>query len=127
MAARRARVVHALPHLSAHLGRHDGGITPAAQRRPQKVLGLAAAVDVGGVEEGDPGVEGRVHDARHPGGVHPAAKLVAPHPDDRHLKPRLADATELHLLHSLDLGQRPARITHSDRAGVSTGAGGCTP
>ena len=56
-----APVVGVVGHLAPHLGREDVGVTRAAREdlAPRR-LGCAAAVDVGGVEEVDSGLEGRI-------------------------------------------------------------------
>ena len=74
-------------------GEHD--LIPApGERLAEILLALGAAVDVGGVEEVDAGVERRVDDARRGRGVEAAAEVVAAEPDHRDLE--RADASRFH-------------------------------
>ena len=58
----------------------------AAQGATQELLAVGAAVDVGGVEEGDAGVEGAVDDRSGRVVVDAAAEVVAAETDDRDLE-----------------------------------------
>jgi hypothetical protein len=63
------------------LGGEDDVVAPAAgQRLADDLLGLALGVDVGGVDEVDPGVQGPVDDpdALVVVGVAPVANIIAP-------------------------------------------------
>jgi hypothetical protein len=56
-----AAIVRVVGHLAEHLGRQDVAVArPAGEDLPPGGLGGAAAVDVGGVEEVDAGLEGGV-------------------------------------------------------------------
>ena len=57
-------LVGAGTHAPAHLGREHDLVTAARNRLADQLLGLAGGVDVGGVDEIDPGVEGAMDDAR---------------------------------------------------------------
>ena len=70
----------------AELGGDHHLVAALAQRPAQELLALGAAVDVGGVEEGDAGVEGGVRPRRRGVLVDPAAEVVAAQPDHRHLE-----------------------------------------
>ena len=70
----------------AELGRDHDLVASRAERAPEELLGLGRAVDVRGVEEVDPGVEGRRHDGVGAGLVKASAEVVAPDADDGHLQ-----------------------------------------
>ncbi len=54
-------VVRAAPHRHPHLGGHQHLVPAARQDLAQDFLGLAAGVDVGGIDEVDPGVQAHIH------------------------------------------------------------------
>ena len=56
-AARVAELVRAVAHRAVHLGREHDLVAAAFERLADDLLGLAARVDVGGVDEVDAGVE----------------------------------------------------------------------
>ena len=62
-AARVAELVRVVAHRAVHLGREHDVVAPAFERLADDLLGLAARVDVGGVDEVDAGVERAVDDA----------------------------------------------------------------
>ena len=82
VAARSARPL-AVAHVHPELGRENDLVTPPVQHAPELLLTLAAAVDVGGVKEGDAGVERGVDDLPCVVKREPAAEVVAAEPDDR--------------------------------------------
>jgi len=61
---RRARPEVRVVDRHAELARDDRLITPGAEGDAEHRFGLGGAVDVGGVEEGDPGVQCGEHDVR---------------------------------------------------------------
>ena len=62
-AARVAELVGVLAHRAVDLGREHDVVAPAAgERLADDLLGLAARIDVGGVDEVDPGIERAVDD-----------------------------------------------------------------
>jgi hypothetical protein len=61
--ARAAAPVRVVAHRHEELGRQDDVVAPALERLADDLLRLAGRVDVGGVHEGDPGVEREVDDA----------------------------------------------------------------
>ena len=77
MSAGDALVVGGVPEL----GGDDDVVAPSAECGAEVRLGGPAAVDVGGVEEVDAGVEGCVHDGGRVALVEPAAEVVAAEPD----------------------------------------------
>jgi hypothetical protein len=86
-------------HVHAELGRHDEPVAAPLQRRPQQLLALAgmAAVDVGGVEQGDADVFGGVQDPGDAVLVDPAAEGVGAETDRAHHQPGRAQRSVLHL------------------------------
>ena len=79
----RRRAAHrAVAHLAAELGGQHHAVAAALQQLAQQPLAAAAvAVDVGGVEEVDAGVERGVDDPAGGGQVETAAEVVAAEPD----------------------------------------------
>jgi len=55
--ARRARIVRPLAHRQAGLGRDDHLIAPALDRRTQHLLRSAVRINIGGIEQIDPGFQ----------------------------------------------------------------------
>ena len=78
----------------AELRRDDHVVAPRAERPAEQHLALRAAVDVGGVEEGDARVERGVDHRRGRRLVDPAAEVVAAETDHRGVE--LADAASFH-------------------------------
>ena len=72
--------------LHAELRGQDDLGSACPQGAAEKLLALRASVDVGGVEEGDAGVDGTVHHRRGAVVVEPAAEVVAAQSDDRYLE-----------------------------------------
>ncbi len=105
--ARSAAVPHA-PRRMAELGGDHGLLAPSLERRAEHLLALSAAVDVGGVEEGDPLLERRVHDARRARCVDAAPEVVATEADDRRLEHASADGACLEIAHARQGTQRPS-------------------
>ena len=96
------------------LGSDHRLLATALQRCAEHLLALSAAVDVGGVEEGDALLERRVHHAGRTLRVDPAAEIVATESHHRRLENASTDGTSL-------------EVAHADRvrkARVSTAAGG---
>ena len=62
-AARTAAVVGVLAHRHAELGGQHDVVAAALECLADDLLGLAGGVDVGGVDEVDPGIQGAVDDA----------------------------------------------------------------
>ena len=89
-----------VPHVHALAtelrGQHDL-VTARAEDLAQGALGSSApAICVRGVEQGDPGVDGRVHHRARPVHVEAAAEVVAAEPDDRHQQSRLSQGPIAH-------------------------------
>jgi hypothetical protein len=61
-APRVAELVGVVAHRAVHLGREHDVVAAPGERLADDLLRLAARVDVGGVDEVDPGVEGAVDD-----------------------------------------------------------------
>src|SRR5437764_1085065 len=61
--------------------RQPAAVPPVFQDLAEKALAVAAAVDVCGVEQGDPRVERRLHDGTSAVEIHPPAEVVAAQPD----------------------------------------------
>ena len=100
-AARVALLVGVLAHRVVELGGEDDVVAAAAgERLADDLLGLALPVDVGGVDEVDPGVERRVDDPDRL-----VVVRVAPRAEHHRAKTELADrhagATQLAMLHRL--------------------------
>ena len=100
-AARVAPLVGVLTHRVVELRGEDHVVAPAAgERLADDLLGLALAIDVGRVDEVDPGVERRVDDPDRL-----VVVGVAPRAEHHRAKTELADrhagATQLTMLHSL--------------------------
>jgi hypothetical protein len=96
-----------LAHVRVDLGReHDVVAAAAGQRLADDDLGLALRVDVGGVDEVDPGVERGVNDSDAL-----VVILVAPlakhHRSEAQLAHRDAGASEWSMLHGLLLSGCP--------------------
>ena len=75
----------------------DDLVTPGTESGAEKLLGLATAVHLGGVEVGDAGIESGVHDRRRGVAVELHPEVVAPEADDRK---RWAVASKLARLHN---------------------------
>ena len=100
-AARVALPVGVLAHRVVELRGEDDVVAPAAgERLADDLLGLALPVDVGGVDEVDPGVQRRVDDPDRlvVVGVAPRAEH---HRAEAELADRHAGATQLAMLHRL--------------------------
>ena len=82
----RTRAVVVVVDGHPELGRDDHLAASGAERATQEDFGLGGPVDVGGVEEVDPGVERREHHAGRRGLVEAGAEVVAADPDDRYLQ-----------------------------------------
>ncbi len=71
----------------AELRGQDDLVPALAEDLAERTLGPAdPAISVRGVEQGDAGVEGRVHHRASPVHVEAAAEVVAAEPDDRNLQ-----------------------------------------
>jgi hypothetical protein len=107
-APRVALLVGVLAHGAMDLGGEDDVVAPAAgQRLADDLLGLALGVDVGGVDEVDPGVQGPVDDpdALVVVGVAPVAEH---HRAEAELADRDTGASERAMLRGLLLAGGPA-------------------
>jgi hypothetical protein len=69
-------------------GEHDAVAAPVEDLADQPLGGAVGAVDVGGVEEGDAGVQRRVDHRAGPGEIEPPAEVVASkaHGRDREIR-----------------------------------------
>ena len=84
---RRSAARRSVPHRLAELGREDDLISASLEEPPDQRLAAArVAVDVCGVEERDPGVEGGVDHRARAGLVDAPAEVVAAEADDRDLE-----------------------------------------
>jgi len=84
----RAARVGPVAHVAAELRRKHDAVAPACQHLTEEGLATAlAAVDVGGVEERDTGVEGCVHDGTRSLEIDPHPEVVAAEADHRDLGP----------------------------------------
>jgi len=79
-------------HRTPELGSDDHLVAVPAQRLTEPLF--AVAVGVGGVKEGDTGVEGRLHDGWNLVGVHAHAEVVGPEAHHRDLD--LPDVSDVH-------------------------------
>jgi hypothetical protein len=87
----------AVAEVVAELRRQHDLVAPAGEGAADDLLAAAAvAVDVGGVEEGDAGVDRRVDHRARLRLVDPAAEVVAAEPHDRHLEDGAAQAARAH-------------------------------
>ena len=80
--ARRAHVVGLRAEVRvvdrhAELGRDDDLAASCAERYAEEDLGLGGAVDVGGVKEIDPRLDGAVDNSRRAGLIESSAEVVA--------------------------------------------------
>ena len=97
VAARAAREVAPVTGgLHAEFGDHHRLGPPRPQRPPQNGLRGAVVIHVGGVEQGDAGVEGRRHHLAALGLVDPPAQRVAAQPGQRGLQARTAETAQFH-------------------------------
>src|SRR5207302_2414505 len=72
-------------------------VAARAEDFAQRALGAAApAICVRRVEQGDPGVDGRVHHRARPVHVEAPAEVVATQPDDRYQQSRLSQGPVAH-------------------------------
>jgi hypothetical protein len=105
---RRALLVGVVAHRAVELGGEDDVVAPpAGQCLGDDLLGLALGVDVGGVDDVDPGVQRAVDDpdALVVVGVAPGAEH---HRAEAQLADRDAGASERAMLHQLLLVSTPA-------------------
>jgi hypothetical protein len=83
VAAGGARLLRRAAHVHAELGGHHHLVAVPAERLAEQGLRAAAvAVDVGGVEQGDAGVQGRPDHRPGLGRVADQAEVVTPEADD---------------------------------------------
>src|SRR5690606_12550341 len=94
--AGRPPLVGPVAHGVAHLGGHDDLVAAAFDGPADGLLGPAAGVRVGGVDEVDAQVQRPVNDALDAGRVHLAAELVRADTDNRNLKTGAAQSAILH-------------------------------
>ena len=103
-------------HVHPELGGQHDLVAPAAEHLAEELLaGAGAAVDVGGVEEGDALVERGVDDGAGAFEVDAAAEVVAAEADDRDVQPRVSERAGGKLWH------RPFYSSQS-RGGISRAA-----
>src|SRR5439155_4704963 len=127
--ARFARLLHppgiaALRPAAAELRDDDNVLAARSERSSQELLGLPAAVDVGGVERRHAGLEGGVDHLPRSGFVDATAEIVAPEPRERDLQ--LADASRL--AHRVTTPRRrPSRGTATRRRARHGCSRGRTP
>ena len=102
--ARPAALFGVLADLHPEFGGQHDFMAALAQRLAEEFLRLRPAIDVGGVEQGDPGVEGGVHHGLGLGLIDAHAEVVAAQPHDADLQPRIPQPTDLHsgVLHVCD-------------------------
>ena len=81
----------------------DGLLPAALEARSEEALAVAAAIELGGIEEGHTDVQSGVDDRARRVEVDPAAEVVAPEADARDAK--LAPA-ELDVVHAADASRR---------------------
>jgi len=79
--------------LQAELGRQDEVVTVSRQEPAQDGFGFATAVDVGGIDEGQAVVEGRLEDGAAGLEVGAAAEVVSAQPQDGHREAGIAHAS----------------------------------
>src|SRR5262245_11750588 len=105
-------MVGVVAHRTVELGGEDDIVTTALERLADDLLRLARTVDVGGVDEIDPGVEGGVDDADRV-----VVIGVAPRPEHHRAETQLAYR---------DAGTSEQATFHrSDRTGASPGEESC--
>src|SRR6202043_3898872 len=115
-AARVPLLVGVVAHRAVHLGRQDDMLAPAAgQRLADDLLGLAARVDVGGVDEVDPRVERPVDDADALVVVG-VAPLAEHHGAETQWADVDAGASEIAMDHVRDTSEAVARATIEEGA-----------
>ena len=102
------------PIAHAELGRDDDVIASRPERGAEQLLAPSSAVDVGGVEQGDTGIERGVNHGLGRGLIDPATEVVATESDGRD-----GEACDLAGLHVLDVRSCPRRSSRDlgvDRA-----------
>ena len=85
-----------LVHRVAELRRQHDAVSPPFERAPDEVLARALAVDVGGVEERDAGLERGVDHGERPLVVTARTEVVRAEADDRYLGPALSECSQAH-------------------------------
>ena len=83
---RAARDAPVARHLHAELRREDDLVAAARERGPEEALALAAAVDICGVEEGDPRGQRRIDDDPGRSLIEAPSEVVAAEADARDLQ-----------------------------------------
>ena len=97
----RAAALGAVAHSAAELRReHDLVAAPCSTLPMMRLAAAAVAVDVGGVEERDPGLERGVDDGARRRLVDAAAEVVATEADDGDLE--RAERARAHRAHRID-------------------------
>ena len=111
---RLAAAVLALGRAHPDLGGDHRLVAPAAERPTEELLGLALAVDVGGVEVVDAGVERGVDHVLRRGLVDPHPEVVAAEAGDRHLEAaHPAQSPSCHLVVVRDVAAASPRYRRS--------------
>src|SRR5262249_25273736 len=72
------------------LGRQHHALAPFTQHLAETFLRRAGIVGVGGVDQGDAGIDGGVHHAARRGAIEAAAEIVAAEPDRRDRETRIS-------------------------------------
>ena len=86
----------------AELGGDQRAVATAGEGQAEEFLAAGRAVDVGGVEQSDPGIERGVDDLLGGGFVDPPAEVVASEADDRRV-----ESTDGASLHGPSMAQAP--------------------
>jgi hypothetical protein len=123
----RERLRHVRVGAAPALRRHGDVGTALGEEARDELLAAPVAVDVGGVEEGDPGVDGRVQHRERVGVVDTppvGTQLPAPQPDDGHLT---AGAAEHSIFHErqgshTNQGLLPGRYMHTPATSATPAA-----
>ena len=96
--AARGAFLFAVVHRHAEFrGQHDVLAAVAQHLTEHRLRAAAAAVNVGGIEQRDPGIERLVDDQAGAFEVHPLAEIVAAKPDQRDPQARLAQIAQNHV------------------------------
>lgn len=67
-------------------GANDGFVAPFSERASKKLLAPALAVDIGGIEEIDAGIERSFHHGGRAIGVNPPPEIIAADADNWHFQ-----------------------------------------
>src|SRR5688572_28512323 len=119
----RPRALPLLVDSHPEFRRHDRLMPSSCQRTAEELLALRGAVDVGGVEESDPGLERRADDALGRGLIDADPEVVAA--QAHHRDTQRSDRTKLHVriiraALRYQFRNRPISSRNSDQAGSSS-------